>query len=268
MNKIFTLSLIIIFCFSLTSNAQRKKTTEYKIKSATGTAVGGQNMPPSTVKEMAINKAKVDALSQAGIEENINSYSDYFRSETNNSMEELFTSDILSNIRGNVKDIQVIGQPEMGFTPEGQIQITAEISCTVVKYNTSNDLEFDAWVEGIKNSKFYNDGDGLSFTIKPTIDCYVNAFMLSSESFILLPNDHEPSQLIPAYEETKFPTFNGKYILEAETDREMNRLVIVLTKLKIPYTGITDYKQISDWIMSIPPDERVIKTFAFEIVKP
>ncbi len=57
---------------------------------------------------MAINNAKVDALRKAGIEEHINSYTDYFRSGSNNKMEELFTSDVLSNIRGSVTKIEEI----------------------------------------------------------------------------------------------------------------------------------------------------------------
>jgi hypothetical protein len=269
MNRALSLLLIFGLAFSSQSFAQKNKTTEHKVKSAIGVAVGGQSMTTAQIKEMAINKAKVDALQQAGIEENINSYSDYFRSETNDKMEELFTSDVLSNIRGNVKDIQVIGEPEIKVTPEGQIQIKTEISCTVIKYTTSKDLEFDAWVTGVKNNKFYNEGNTLTFQIKPSLPAYVKVFMFTGESYILLPNAYEPPVLLQANIAKKYPSAKIDYILDAGGhDREMNRMVIVLTKLNIPYTGTADYKEITDWIMTIPPDERVIKSFAFEVVRP
>lgn len=269
MNRALLPIILLALTLSQNLNAQKRKTTEHKIKSAIGVAVGGQNMSPTKVIELAINKAKVAALQQAGIEENINSYTDYFRSETNDKMEELFTSDVLSNIRGTVKDIQVIGNPKKTFTAEGQIQVSAEISCTVIKYTTSKDLEFDAWVTGIKNNKFYYEGDTLRFQIKPSIECYVKVFVFTSESYILLPNTYEPPVLLEANVEKKYPSTTIDYILDAGgNEREMNRLVVVLTKSNIPYTGKADYKEITDWIMTIPPDERVIKSFAFEVVKP
>ncbi len=269
MNRAIVLLIVLTFCVSNLTHAQKRKTTEHKIKSAIGVAVGGQSMSPDQVQEMSINKAKVDALHKAGIEENINSYTDYFRSESNDKMEELFTSDILSNIRGNVKDIVIIGQPERSFTPEGQIQIKTEISCTVVKYTTSKDLSFDAWITGIKNNKLYIENDTLTFQIKPSLPCYVKAFMFTNESYILLPNTYEPPVLLDAFIEKEYPSANISYILDAGgNDKEMNRMVFVLTKANIPYTGNTDYKEITDWIMTIPPDERVIKSFAFEVVKP
>lgn len=269
MNRVLILIIAFTFCASNLTHAQKRKTTEHKIKSAIGIAVGGQSMSPAQVSQMAINKAKVDALQKAGIEENINSYSDYFRSETNDKMEELFTSDVLSNIRGSVKDVVIIGEPERTFTPEDQIQVKIEISCTVIKYTTSKDLEFDAWVTGINNNKFYTEGDTLTFQIKPSLGAYVKVFMFTSESYILLPNAYEPPVLLEAYAKKEYPSANISYILDAGGhEREMNRMVVVLTKLNIPYTGKADYKEITDWIMTIPPDERVIKSFAFEVVKP
>lgn len=36
---------------------------------------------------------------------------------------------------------------------------------------------------------------------------------------------------------------------------------------EIPYTGEIEYKQIIDWIFSIPPDMRIIKSFSFSVVQ-
>lgn len=271
MRKEYFIIIISIALFTSQLSAQ-KKTQEHKIKGATGIAIGGATTSLMEVKQMAINNAKVEALKKAGIEEHINSYSDYFRSESNNKMEELFTSDVLSNIRGSVINIEEVSF-DKGFTPEGQIKGTVVINCTVIKYKTPKDLTFDIWVDGIK--PIYKEGEGLEFDVKPTQDCYTRAFLFSSQdAFIFIPNGVESSFKIPAMTEQSFPTLNphGEQKVSYELDagsknKELNRLVLVFLKQDIPYTGEVAYKQITEWIMTIPPDERVIKSFSFDVYK-
>jgi hypothetical protein len=43
-------------------------------------------------------------------------------------------------------------------------------------------------------------------------------------------------------------------------------MIMTFTKEEIPYTGDIEYKQIIDWLFSIPPDMRVIKSFGFNVV--
>jgi len=255
---------LLIFAI-LPVNAQKKK-AEHKIKEATGIAIGGAESSLLEIKARALNNAKIDALKQAGIEEHINSYTDYFRSESDNKMGELFTSDVLSNIRGVVTNIEEISF-DKEFTAEGQIKATVKISCTVIEYQTDKDLTFDVWIEKIKG--IYRVGDGLEFEIKPTKDCYMRAFMFSPvEDFMLFPNQYEASFQLTELTTQNFPSFNGTYELDAGGEaRELNRLVLVFLKQDIPYTGKIVYKDIIDWIMTIPPDERVIKSFSFDVYK-
>lgn len=100
MKKIFFF-LVILF-LGVAVSAQ-KKIAEHKIPEARGLGIGGETLTPGQVEQKAVNDAKVKALKQAGIEENISSYSDFFRAETDDRMEELFTSDILSQINGTVR---------------------------------------------------------------------------------------------------------------------------------------------------------------------
>jgi len=259
---------MLILGLSFTAIAQ-KKTTEDKLKNIIGIAIGGASQTPEEVKQKAINDAKVNALKKAGIAENINAYTDYFRSETENKMEELFTSDILSSINGTVKDVEVI-EAKLGVTPEGQLKYDVKINCTVVTYKTETDAKFSAWIENIK--KIYKVGEGASFTVKPTQDCYIRAFVFCNESYILLPNVLETSKLLKAQTVYTFPDENviKNYEMTIENeklDRETNRLVILLLKEDIYYTGAVNYKEITDWIMSIPPDERMIESFAFDVYR-
>lgn len=255
----------LLLCTMLRVEAQKKK-DEHKIKEATGVAIGGAESTLLEIKTRAINNAKIDALKQAGIEEHINSYTDYFRSESDNAMGELFTSDVLSNIRGVVTNIEELSF-DKEFTAEGQIKATVKISCVVIEYISDKDLTFDVWVEKIKG--LYKEGDGLEFEIKPTKDCYLRAFMFSPvEDFMLFPNDYESSFKIASMQAQNFPSFKGTYVLDAGGEaRELNRLILVFLKQDIPYTGKVVYKDIIDWIMTIPPDERVIKSFSFDVYK-
>lgn len=267
MNKYFYI-LFLILSIAITSFSQRK-TSEHKLKNIAGLAIGGESQTPEQVKQKAINEAKVNALRKAGITESINSYSDYLRSETENSYEELFTSDILSNINGTVKNIDVVNA-KMSVTPEGQIKYDVSINCTVVKYKTKKDKTFEAWIENI--NPVYKVGEGLSFTVKPTANCYIRAFIFCNESYVLLPNDHEDSKLLTAHTVYTYPNPNiidsYEMIIEDNSlDRETNRLVILLLKEDIYYTDNVNYKDITDWIMSIPPDERMIESFAFEVFR-
>jgi len=260
--------LLLAISISIVSIAQ-KKTTEHKIKEVTGVGVGGQSQTPEQVLQKAINDAKVNALKKAGVAENINSYTDYFRSETEDKMEELFTSDVLSNINGTVKNIDIVEQ-KLGITPEGQLKYDVIINCTVVRYKTKKDLAFSAWIDGFKSG--YKVGEGLSFTVKPTNDCYLRAFVFTDQSYVLLPNEYEKSFLLKAHTEYTFPDLTkmdpySMYIEDPKKKRETNRMVIILLKNEYYYTGEIEYKEITDWIMSIPPDERLIESFAFEIFR-
>ena len=260
-------ALFLILVLSQLGVSAQLKLSKNKLENVPGVAYGGPSDTPEMVKTKAINDAKINALKKAGIEENINSYSNLFRSETEDNMEEMFTSDILSNINGTVKDTEVV-TANMSATPEGQIKYDVIINCTVIKYKTKSDPGFDAWIEGIQ--PVYKAGEGVSFTVKPTRDCYIRAFWFTDDSFVLLPNEYEESSLLYAQTTHKFP--NPNLIESYETTlekpglkRELNRLVIVLLKEDLYYTGNINYKEITDWIMSIPPDERHIKNFAFDV---
>jgi hypothetical protein len=139
----------------------------------------------------------------------------------------------------------------------------------VVKYKNTKDLSFSAWIEGIE--PVYKNSNGLSFTIKPTLDCYVRIFIFTSKSFILFPNQYEKSYKLTKMVEHKFPSdVIDSYELTIDNEKlkhETDRIVFVLLKKDYSYTGDVNYKDITDWIMTIPPDKRFIKSFSFEVYR-
>jgi hypothetical protein len=160
---------------------------EIKLTGIIGTATGATTESIEQVTHRAINEAKTHALKQAGIEENIASFTDYFQMEDKGRYEDVFTSDFLSDIRGAVKDVDLV-DTKKSFDEFGNLKIEVVINCTVVKYLTEKDLSFDAWVEGV--GMFYQNETGLMFKIKPSKDAYVKIFLLSeTEAFQLFPNN-------------------------------------------------------------------------------
>jgi hypothetical protein len=248
--------------FNLTA---QEKAKEIPLKNIQGTAIGNNNESIDQVTQRAINEAKIEALKQAGIEENISSFTDYFQSESNNTYEELFTSDILSDIRGSVKTVE-IKETKKTFDEFGNLNIEVTINCTVVKYNTNKDLSFDVFIDGV--GLFYPNETKLIYRVKPTKDAYANMFIFNeTESYQMFPSKYETSFLLKKETEYNFPTEAVNYILYTDKKSEAHRMILVFTKGKIPYTGEIEYKQIIDWIFSIPPDMRTIKSFSFNVIK-
>ncbi len=221
----------------------------------------------SSAKEKALNNAKINALSQAGIEENINSYTDLFKSETSDNYSELFTSQVFTNIRGSVKDISILSEKK-AITSENLIKYEIEVKCTVIKYNSLPDQFYKAEILGIK--PFYYEGDKLTWSVNVTKDSWLYVFCIpqnnEEQAYSLFPNDYEPQFLMKSNTIYEFPKkIELEQFLDGDT-QQTDRMIMVLTKEKYPFTGKITYKNICEWIFSISPDQRIVESFAISIV--
>jgi hypothetical protein len=265
MRQFYTVIILSILFFFLNNslNAQ-EKINEIVLTKVVGVAIGNNNESIDEIIQRAVSEAKIEALKQAGVEENISSFTDYFKTENNDTYEELFTSDVLSDIRGAVKAVEIL-ETKKTFDEFGKLNIEVSINCTVVKYNTNKDLSFDVWIEGI--GKYYQNESKLIFKVKSSKEAYVNIFIFNDEeAYKLFPNELENFFLLEKNKQYIFPTYKADYILETNKKSIVHRVILVFTKDEIPYAGKIEYKQIIDWIFSIPPDIRVIKSFGFNVV--
>jgi len=254
---------VILFFLTISLNAQ-EKVKEFVLKSIQGTAIGNDNESVNQVVQRAVDKSKIEALKRAGIEESIASYSDFIQYENEDSYAELFTSDILSDIRGAVKDIEITETKKV-FDEFGKLNVEVSINCTVVKYISDKDLSFDVWVDGV--GMYYLNETKLTFNVKPSKDAYVKIFIFNeTEAFQLFPNDVEKSYLLEKGVQYIYPSSKVDYILETNKKSEPHRMIMIFTKEDIPYTNKVKYRQIIDWVFSIPPDMRVVKSFGFNVV--
>lgn len=260
MNRILTL------CFVLVSTVGFAQKT-VRIKDAVGRQQIVGNITEEVAKSKAIVQAKIDALRKAGVSEHIQSYEMLYKGEIGSKFDEVFMSDMLSEIRGAVKGYEV-KSVNRGIDEHQNFYIEVVIDANVVLYDKGNDPAFQVNIDGIKQG--YENGEMMTYSIVPTKDCYLNIFNLyENNASLIYPNQYEKNQQFKAGEKVKFPftSLMEGYTLERSTSQpEKNKLLFVFTKDNIPFIKfklnqegdqVTSFEDISAWMFSISPDERV-----------
>lgn len=215
-------------------------------------------------KELAVQNAKQNAMYKAGITENIQVQTALDKAEIGDNYSELFNSNVFTQMQGAVSDIEITD-----FTQEitnHTIATQVNINCTVIKYKTESDPMFQARVEGIL--PFYSNKSLLNFNIIPSMDCYLIAWLFTeTEAFILFPNELEKTFMLTANNTASFP-ISALYRLSSDAEtQQINRIIMVIMKENYPYMGKDTYKDISEWIFSLPPDDRIVKYFSITVTK-
>ena len=213
----------------------------------------------------ALDEAKIEALRKAGAIENISSYTSLSVLEDNESFEEVFNSEIFSNIRGAITDVTFLKGPTKGFDVESSsFTISFEIKAKVKKHKTKKDPSFKAKVLGIKSA--YKNDEDINFHVKFYQDSYINVFYISSkESSILYPIEEDQRFANKLYNKNDTKYFSG-HVAATTLMAEYGKLMIVITKEYYPYvnskkdkTGlstITELESIMQWLFSIEPNNR------------
>lgn len=257
--------LLLVFVVTGMSLFGQEKISIIPFQEAEGMAVGSPAETLAEVRHRAVNEAKLAALQQAGVSEQLAAYSDFFKSEQAGMYDEVFTSDILSSMNGAIRHVEVVSE-EKRFTDDGALVVKVIVKGEVVRYNTEPDPAFVGQVEGLK--MFYEDQSPLTLRIKASKDAYLRAFLISeSEAFVLFPNAYESSFRFVGDKWVDLPSTYIDYLLETSRKMEMHRLIVVLLKEDIPYNGKVSYKNIMDWIFTLPPDMRYVQTHAFSVVQ-
>lgn len=262
-----TITTLILFFGCINLITAQASTDIEKIKITGVTGVGYDVCIPAA-RERAINAAKVQALNDAGVSERIFSFTDLFQAETDDTYFDLFTSQVFTDIRGFVSDVDIIDE-KREFTTGDNIKFEVKINCKVLKYNTAPDPMFRAEIKGIEPIAY--DNSLLEFTVKPTKDSWLYVFCVSDDeklAELLHPSINQPKFLLEGGQNYNFPNAPGREWRLSLDGKEkiIGRVIIVLTKEPYPYTASVRYKNIMNWIFNIPPDMRTIETFAINII--
>src|SRR6056297_3536546 len=136
MRKIVSLVILVLVN---TATLFGQDTQTIRVKGITGQAMGGINDSPAQLIDMAVKNAKIEALTKAGIHEQINTYQNLYKSETDEEYAEVFQSDIFTNISGVVKSIKIT-DTLVQFDPASYIfNVEVKINADVIKYNKKQD---------------------------------------------------------------------------------------------------------------------------------
>ena len=193
-----------IFIFQLNFAFAQSKTEVI----AEGDYIGNKSQTTERIEKEAIEKAKRNALANAGIKEHIKSTSTR-RTETNSSSDsenisfnKSFTSSFSSEMQGAVTEYEIIDNKH-SYNENGLPICYVKIKATVIEYENDADYNFKAIVDGFEPSYSYDEdytkdlkhpkhGHSVSFNCVITKDSYLTIFATWADSVALLyPNDNE-----------------------------------------------------------------------------
>ncbi|MDR1162196.1 MAG: DUF4384 domain-containing protein [Tannerellaceae bacterium] len=219
------------------------------------------NIRLEEAKRLALENAKADALRQSGLPEEFIVISAGAVSDRINGFVSYSNSELSGEIvYYRVTDEQVLNEGARYF-------YRVLIEATVKTGKMKRDLEFDAFISGIRTG-VYPEGETFAFSLRPSKDCYVHIFWIDAggEGAPLYPNPAEPPELLRAGETYDFPR-TQRYRTKKETQEatEAISLVFAFTRKNIPFTGACTLENIQQWITAIPSDERKIKYDAIVI---
>lgn len=242
-----------------------------QVSNARGAAIITGRISESEARREALRQAKVEALRLAGVSENLSAYEMLFRSETDMDYSEFFTSDIQSEMQGAVSHYEIVEKKRSVDPVSGLFQVEKAIQATVVLYDIKPDPEFSVRVDGVKG--IYENGETLTFQVRPTMDSYLHIFNITdNEAYLMYPNPWEERRKLSGGQTIAFPFGYVDYYLEKQGNQpEANRLIFVLTKQNVAfnnYLGEEQYAKAEDifaWIYTLSPDIRTVDYQTFTI---
>ena len=138
-------------------------------------------------ERQALWEAKKNALKEAGVPENITSISILGIDNTGIEYQEIFSEMSILELEGRLRKVELI-EANSEFVDDQLTKYSVTIRAEVIVEEMEEDYLFDFETEGFKNTYF--SGEKMTFTIKPTKDCYLRIFYFGT-------NDSENAQIYP-----------------------------------------------------------------------
>jgi hypothetical protein len=240
--------------------AQETKTVE-GIK---GEWIISNDITPIQARANAIEQAKAEAVRKAGATEYVSESSVLYKTEKDKKLEDIHKSVTSIDVSGEISGFQVIRE-EKKLNEFGNLTYEVWINATVILHKTSKDPGFNVDVKGIRDS--YRSPEELIFEVMPASEGFLNIFILGdNESLLLYPNKYEKREKFSGGETYKFPRSRAlDYEVSAEEGMEVNYLVLLYTKSEIPFHKEATAENILQFIASIDPAQKCIKSYSILI---
>ena len=270
MKRTFILILVILFCYSLfaqTDNDNITKPKNIKVGNIKVTLKFNGDIAPEEMRYLLINEACQKACKQAGLHENIQSYS-VLHTVSGSGDRFLTDKQVFQNL-SIIESEGLVQYDKPVFTPE---KFTEGQDCSVELINASVDMyppynmEITR-IDGLKN--IYKDGEQVSFKFKMNADSYLRVVAIEAnrgKGYIkrLYPNPEaldkftgdnvtvKNDSLFRADVYYNFPAIlNGPELtadLETGKEEEILYLACIAVSNRTPILGDDiDYETFFDW---------------------
>ena len=256
MKRIFLLT----FCL-LTVCAMHADETTVKVRKAVGRWEVSGDLSMAEAEERALNEAKKDALSKAGVMENVWSVFGQVTSDNGTEFAEAYSSVSILAMNGLVnvtsKEVEDLWDPVAR-----KFFKVVTIDATVTKSDIREDRSYVLEVNGIE--PVYKESDLFRCSLKVHgADSYVKFFWFGdSGADMIYPNEYEGNQLFKAGKTYDFPLTDAVEMVmskaDAKAEVEKVNVIVVATKKDYPYIGEKDYLSILSWIFNLPADQRTL----------
>ena len=222
------------------------------------------DITPIQARANAIGQAKAEALRSAGVTEHVAESSLFYKTEKDKKLDDIHKSVTSVDVSGEISGFQVIKE-EKKLNEFGNFSYEVWINATVILHATSKDPGFNMNVKGIRES--YSSPEELIFEIMPSKEGFLNIFILGDdESLLLYPNKYEKREKFEGAQTYKFPRSRAlDYEVSAEEGMEVNYLVLLYTKSEIPFQKEATSENILQFIASIDPAQKCVKSYSIFI---
>jgi hypothetical protein len=256
-------TLYILFIFFSIQNIYSQKI--FQISKIEGCQVLYPNLTIEEAQSRAIVQAKINALQEAGISEQISSNQFYEVERGKRVNKDKFYESTSSDIKGEVVKFDL-----MGFTQtvgsNGEILICAQAKIDVLKHDIQRNNIGSLELSGINDK--YKKGDVLELKLKSNTDMYYWVFLIDSDEKyqLLYPISKFESNKILKNQLVLLPNAND-YKWNADTVKleEINSILIVYSNENkiMGENNISDFNSWSDWYQKLDYSSRnkIIKTF-------
>lgn len=256
-------TLYISFLFFSIQNIYSQKI--FQISKIEGCQVLYPNLTIEEAQSRAIVQAKINALQEAGISEQISSNQFYEVERGLKVNKDKFYESTSSDIKGEVVKFDLLGYSKtVGST--GEILICAQAKIDVLKHDNQRNNIGNIELSGINDK--YKKGDALELKLKSNTDLYYWVFLIDSDDKyqLLYPISKLESNRISNNQEVILPNINDyKWNVDTAKIEEINSILVVYCNENkiMGEKNISDFNSWSEWFQKLDYSSRnkIIKTF-------
>ncbi|MEJ1240261.1 DUF4384 domain-containing protein [Chryseolinea sp. T2] len=265
--RVFSLAIALsvgVPSFAQSSGTGQNVQQTKAVQDVQGQWVISNDITPVQARERAIDQAKAEALRLAGVPEYVAESNLTYKTEKDLALKDIHESLTSIDVSGEISSFKVVRE-EKHKNEFGNLMYDVWIDATVVLHTSARDPGFTMSVNGIRDS--YRSPEELVFDILPSKEGFLNIFIISDrESTHLFPNKIEKQEKFEGGKSYKFPRSRAlDYEVSSQAGMEVNYVVLLYTKMEVPFLQEETPENILKFIANIDPSQKCLKTYSILI---